>query len=88
MRAPSGLEAALTLSVLVGAISIARTVDDPDLSQQKLTHAAAALKERTPDYGPALKCVNCTLGWPTICSPGLRPRVRRLPRCLTDVAFR
>lgn len=39
-------EAVLTLSVLVGAISIARAVDDPDLSQQILTTAAAALKER------------------------------------------
>ncbi len=42
-------EAVLTLSVLVGAISMARAVDDPDLSQQILTHAAAALKERTPN---------------------------------------
>jgi TetR/AcrR family transcriptional regulator, transcriptional repressor for nem operon len=41
-------EAVLTLSVLVGAISMARAVDDPDLSQQILTNAAAALKERTP----------------------------------------
>jgi TetR/AcrR family transcriptional repressor of nem operon len=39
-------EAVLTLSVLVGAISIARAVDDPDLSRQILTNAAAALKER------------------------------------------
>jgi len=41
-------EAVLTLSVLVGAISMARAVDDPDLSQQILTNAAAALKERLP----------------------------------------
>jgi TetR/AcrR family transcriptional repressor of nem operon len=41
-------EAVLTLSVLVGAISMARAVDDPDLSQQILTNAAAALKERIP----------------------------------------
>jgi TetR/AcrR family transcriptional regulator, transcriptional repressor for nem operon len=39
-------EAVLTLSVLVGAISMARAVDDPDLSQQILTSAATALKER------------------------------------------
>ena len=39
-------EAILTLSALVGAISMARAVDDPDLSQQILTTAAAALKER------------------------------------------
>lgn len=38
-------EAVLTLSVLVGAISMARAVDDPDLSEQILTHAAAALKQ-------------------------------------------
>jgi TetR/AcrR family transcriptional repressor of nem operon len=38
-------EAILTLSSLVGAISMARAVDDPDLSQQILTNAAAALKE-------------------------------------------
>ena len=38
-------EAGLTLSVLVGAISMARAVDDPDLSEQILTHAAAALKQ-------------------------------------------
>jgi len=41
-------QAVLTLSVLVGAISMARAVDDPDLSQQILTNAAAALKERIP----------------------------------------
>ena len=39
----------LTLSVLVGAISMARAVDDPDLSQQILTYAAAALKRRIPN---------------------------------------
>jgi TetR/AcrR family transcriptional repressor of nem operon len=42
-------EAVLTLSVLVGAISMARAVDDPDLSLQILTNAAAALKERIPN---------------------------------------
>ena len=36
--------AVLTLSVLVGAISIARAVDDPDLSERILANAAAALK--------------------------------------------
>ncbi len=41
-------EAVLTLSALVGAVSLARAVDDPDLSQQLLTNAAAALKERIP----------------------------------------
>jgi TetR/AcrR family transcriptional repressor of nem operon len=40
-------EAVLTLSALVGAISMARAVDDPDLSRQILADAAAALKERT-----------------------------------------
>ena len=38
-------EAVLTLSALVGAISMARAVDDPDLSEQILTNAAAALKQ-------------------------------------------
>jgi TetR/AcrR family transcriptional regulator, transcriptional repressor for nem operon len=38
-------EAVLTLSALVGAISIARAVDDPDLSRHIMTNAAAALKE-------------------------------------------
>ena len=42
-------EAVLTLSVLVGAISIARAVDDPGLSKQIMTQAAAALKQRTLD---------------------------------------
>jgi TetR/AcrR family transcriptional repressor of nem operon len=42
-------EAVLTLSVLVGAISIARAVDDPDLSEQIMTQAAAALKQRIPN---------------------------------------
>jgi TetR/AcrR family transcriptional repressor of nem operon len=41
-------EAVLTLSVLVGAISIARAVDDPDLSERILTNAAAALKQCIP----------------------------------------
>ena len=51
-------EAIVTLSVLVGAISIARAVDDPDLSEQILTNAATALKERIstrPDRGPVTK---------------------------------
>ncbi len=39
-------EAVLTLSALVGAISMARAVDDPDLSRQILTNATAALKQR------------------------------------------
>ena len=38
-------EAVLTLSVLVGAISIARAVDDSDLSEQIMASAAAALKQ-------------------------------------------
>jgi TetR/AcrR family transcriptional regulator, transcriptional repressor for nem operon len=42
-------EAVLTFTVLVGAISMARAVEDPDLSQQILTNAAAALKERIPN---------------------------------------
>src|ERR1019366_6278521 len=36
---------ACTRSVLVGAISMARAVDDPDLSEQIMTSAAAALKQ-------------------------------------------
>jgi TetR/AcrR family transcriptional regulator, transcriptional repressor for nem operon len=39
-------EAVVTLSVLVGAISVARAVDDPELSQQILSNAGAALKAR------------------------------------------
>lgn len=42
-------EAVLALSVLVGAISIARAVDDPDLSGRIMTQAAAALKQRAPN---------------------------------------
>jgi TetR/AcrR family transcriptional repressor of nem operon len=38
-------EAVLTLSVLVGAISMARAVDDPELSRQIMTSAASALKQ-------------------------------------------
>ncbi len=38
-------EAILTLSALVGAISMARAVDDPDLSRHILADAAAALKQ-------------------------------------------
>jgi TetR/AcrR family transcriptional regulator, transcriptional repressor for nem operon len=38
-------EAVLTLSALVGAISMARAVNDPDLSERILTDAAGALKE-------------------------------------------
>jgi TetR/AcrR family transcriptional repressor of nem operon len=41
-------EAILTMSALVGAISIARAVDDPDLSEQLLADVAAALKEHAP----------------------------------------
>jgi hypothetical protein len=43
-------EAVLTLSLLVGAISIARAVDDDDLSQQVMTSAKAALKERVSTW--------------------------------------
>jgi TetR/AcrR family transcriptional regulator, transcriptional repressor for nem operon len=42
-------EAILTLSALVGAISIARAVDDLGLSEQILADVAAALKEHTPN---------------------------------------
>jgi TetR/AcrR family transcriptional regulator, transcriptional repressor for nem operon len=42
-------EAILTMSALVGAISIARAVDDPDLSEQLLADVAAALKEHAPN---------------------------------------
>jgi len=42
-------EAVLTFSVLVGAISIARAVDDPGLSEQIMTQAAAALNQRIPN---------------------------------------
>jgi TetR/AcrR family transcriptional repressor of nem operon len=42
-------QAVLTLSVLVGAISMARAVGDPDLSQQIMTNAAAALKQCIPN---------------------------------------
>lgn len=38
-------EAMVTLSVLVGAISLARAVDDPELSKAILTNAATALKD-------------------------------------------
>jgi hypothetical protein len=38
-------EAVLTLSVLVGAISMARAIDDPDLARHLLAGAAAALKQ-------------------------------------------
>ena len=41
-------EAILTLSTLVGAISMARAIDDPELSEQILANAAAALKDRIP----------------------------------------
>jgi hypothetical protein len=41
-------EAVLLLSALVGAVSMARAVDDADLSKQILTSAAAVLKERIP----------------------------------------
>ena len=42
-------EAVLTLSVLVGAVSMARAVDDPALSDQILGDAAAALRELVAD---------------------------------------
>ncbi len=42
-------EAVLSLSVLVSAISIARAVDDPDLSERIMTQAAAALKQWIPN---------------------------------------
>jgi TetR/AcrR family transcriptional repressor of nem operon len=42
-------EAILTMSALVGAISIARAVDDPGLSGQLLAEVAAALKEHAPN---------------------------------------
>ena len=45
-------EAVLTLSAVVGAISMARAVDDPDLSEQILANAADALKRCVP-AGPA-----------------------------------
>ena len=41
-------ESVLLLSALVGAISIARAVDDQRLSNQILSETAAALKERLP----------------------------------------
>jgi hypothetical protein len=41
-------EAILTLTVLVGAISMARAVDDADLSDEILSNAADALIARTP----------------------------------------
>jgi hypothetical protein len=50
-------DAVLTLSVVVGAISMARAIDDPDLSQQILTYAAAALKERVPKQWPDFEVV-------------------------------
>lgn len=49
-------EAMVTLSVLVGAISLARAVDDPELSKAILTNAATALKDlrsRSPRRGEA-----------------------------------
>lgn len=39
-------EAVLALSALVGAISIARAIDDPELSRRMLSNAAVALKQR------------------------------------------
>ncbi len=52
-------EAILTLSALVGAISMARAVDDPDLSEQILTNAAAALKERIPNQAGSRTREDC-----------------------------
>lgn len=43
-------EAIVTLSTPVGAISMARAVDDPDLSQQILTIVKGALKERVSNW--------------------------------------
>ena len=40
-------EAMFTLSALVGAISVARAIDDPELSRRFLTNTAAALKQRS-----------------------------------------
>jgi TetR/AcrR family transcriptional repressor of nem operon len=48
-RQVAAREAVLTLSALVGAISIARAVGYPDLSEHILTNAAAALKNRIPN---------------------------------------
>jgi TetR/AcrR family transcriptional regulator, transcriptional repressor for nem operon len=42
-------EAVLTLSALVGAISMARAADDPDLARHILANAAAALKQCIPN---------------------------------------
>jgi TetR/AcrR family transcriptional regulator, transcriptional repressor for nem operon len=39
-------EAILTLSALVGAVAMARAVDDPELSDEILTHTASALHRR------------------------------------------
>jgi TetR/AcrR family transcriptional repressor of nem operon len=39
-------EAVLTLSVLVGALAMARAIDDPGLSDQILADASSALKDR------------------------------------------
>jgi TetR/AcrR family transcriptional repressor of nem operon len=39
-------EAAFVMSALVGAISVSRAVDDPDLSRQILTNVRVSLKER------------------------------------------
>jgi TetR/AcrR family transcriptional regulator, transcriptional repressor for nem operon len=44
-RQAADREAVLTLSALVGAISVARAVDDPDLARHILANAAAALKQ-------------------------------------------
>ncbi len=56
---PAERQAIVTLSLLVGAITIARAVDDIELSDQILTSAATALKERIPtnelDRRPATK---------------------------------
>lgn len=45
-------DAVLTLSVLVGALSVARAIDDPALSDQILAEAAAALTELVADRLP------------------------------------
>jgi len=46
-------EAVLTLSALIGAISIAGAVDAPGLSEWILTNAAAALKQTIPKASDA-----------------------------------
>jgi hypothetical protein len=56
-------KAILTLSVLVGAISLARAVDDPELSEMILTNAAEALKGLKP------KECGARIAWSNRCDP-------------------